>query len=224
MDTPYELQSGLGLATGLGLIQLLIQLPHKTARQHPRYLSLINGLLHFLSKCMHLYTEVPAPSHRGALHPPPWLTTHPHRGAPQSTSLCELSWLHLSSLVRTTGENTATDQIESKRDSLRRRRALRCIASQNRLGLLPLSFSMDILHWLHHSCLARLLYISQSISLRSCTTTDPPGTITDPPSTPALTLRTSVQRLLPLSILLANTTGPMSNSSSPCLDIPLQSI
>ncbi|GFZ00592.1 eukaryotic translation initiation factor 4E [Actinidia rufa] len=75
---------------------------------------------------------------------------------------------------------------------------------------------MDILYWLHHSCLARLPYISQSISLRSCTTLDPPDT-------PALALRTSVQRLLPLSILLTNTTGPMSDSSSPCLDTPFQS-
>ncbi|GFY95564.1 hypothetical protein Acr_10g0009490 [Actinidia rufa] len=70
MDTPYELQSGLGLAIGFGLIQLLIQLRHKTARQHPRYVSLINRLLHFPPKCMHFYTEVLAPSHRGALHPP----------------------------------------------------------------------------------------------------------------------------------------------------------
>ncbi|GFZ20634.1 signal peptide peptidase [Actinidia rufa] len=47
--------------------------------------------------------------------PPTGAHHTPHRGAPQSTSLCELSWLHLSSLVRTTGENTATDQIESKK-------------------------------------------------------------------------------------------------------------
>ncbi|GFZ19002.1 galacturonosyltransferase 9 [Actinidia rufa] len=44
--------------------RLLIQLSYKTARQHPRYLSLINGLLHFPPKCMHLHIEVPAPSHR----------------------------------------------------------------------------------------------------------------------------------------------------------------
>ncbi|GFS38851.1 hypothetical protein Acr_00g0059800 [Actinidia rufa] len=118
------------------------------------------------------------------------------------------------------GEITVTNQIKSKRDSFRRRRALRCIASQNRLGLLPLSFSMDILHWLHHLCLARLPYISQGISLRSCTSSNPLGTITDPPSTLALALRTSVQWLLPLSNLLANTTGPMSDSSSPYLDTP----
>ncbi|GFS31525.1 hypothetical protein Acr_00g0017860 [Actinidia rufa] len=139
-------------------------------------------------------------------------------------SLCELSWLHLSSFVGTTGENTATDQIKSKRDSFQHRSALHCTTFQNRLGLLPLSFSLDILHWLHHSCLARLLYISQSISLRSCTAPDPPSTITDPPSTIALALRTSVQRLLSLSILLVNTTGPMSDSCFPFLDTPLQSV
>ncbi|GFY87412.1 hypothetical protein Acr_05g0010510 [Actinidia rufa] len=165
---------------------------------------------------MHLQTKVSAPSHRDALHPSTGVPPTPHRGVPQSTSLCELSWLHLSSLVHTTGENTATDQIKSKRDSLWRRHAFCCTAFQNRLGLLPLSFSMDILHWLHYSCLARLPYISQSISLRSCTASDPLGT-------PALTLRTSVQRLLALSILLVNTTGPMSDSSSSCLDTPLQS-
>ncbi|GFY80729.1 lipase [Actinidia rufa] len=137
---------------------------------------------------MHLHTEVPAPSHRGALHPPPGRTTHPPPGCAAKSSLCELSWLHLSSLVRTTGENTATDQIESKRDSLRRRRALRYFRTYPKASpcaLVPLQ---------------------------------------DPPSTPALALRTSVQRLLPLSTLLANTTGPMSDSSSSCLDIPLQSL
>ncbi|GFS32281.1 hypothetical protein Acr_00g0021710 [Actinidia rufa] len=173
---------------------------------------------------MHLHTEVYALSHQVALHPPTGVHHTLHRGVPQTTSLCELSWLHLSSLVRTTGEITITDQIESERDSFRRRRALRCTASQNRLGLLALSFSMDILHWLHDLCLARLLYIFQSISLCSYTALDPPGTITDSPSTPALALRTSIQRLLPLSILLANTTGRMSNSSSPYLDTPLQSV
>ncbi|GFZ03180.1 ARM repeat superfamily protein [Actinidia rufa] len=161
MDTPYELQPGLGMATRLELIQFLIQLPHKTTRQHLRYLNLINGLLHFPPKCLHLLTEVPCTPHWGA--------PHPHRGALQSTSLCELLWLYLSYLVRTTGEIIATDKIESKRGSFRRRRTLRYTAYQNQLGLLPLSFSLDILHWLHHSCLARLLYISQSISLRSCT-------------------------------------------------------
>ncbi|GFY86936.1 malectin/receptor-like protein kinase family protein [Actinidia rufa] len=83
--------------------------------------------------------------------------------------------------------------------------------------------SLDILHWLHHSCLARLLHISQSIPLRSCTTLDPLGTITDPPSTPALALHAFVQWLCSLSIFLANTTGTMSDNSSPCLDTPLQS-
>ncbi|GFZ20166.1 AAA-type ATPase family protein [Actinidia rufa] len=53
---------------------------------------------------MHLLTEVPCT---------------PHRDAPQSTSLCETSWLHLSFLVCTTGEITATNQIESERDSFR---------------------------------------------------------------------------------------------------------
>ncbi|GFZ14603.1 hypothetical protein Acr_24g0007930 [Actinidia rufa] len=152
------------------------------------------------SRCMHLHTKVPAPSHRGALHPS-------HRGAPQSTSLCELSLLHLSSLVRTTGEITATNQITSERDSFRRRRARRCKALQNRLGLLHLSFSLDILHWLHHLCLARLLYPKASpcalVPLRILQVP-----LRNPPGTPALTLRTSVQWLLPLSILLANTTGP----------------
>ncbi|GFY96642.1 hypothetical protein Acr_11g0009480 [Actinidia rufa] len=171
-----------------------------------------------------LSTEVYAPPHRSACtfspRCPAPLTRVPHtptRGVPQSTSLCESSWLYLSSLVHKTGEITATDQIENERDSFRRRRALHYTASQNRLGLLPLSFSMDILHWLHHSCLDRLLHISQSISMHSCTAPDPPSTF-------ALALRASVQRLLPLSILLINTTGPMSDSSSPCLDTPLQSV
>ncbi|GFY84997.1 hypothetical protein Acr_03g0017710 [Actinidia rufa] len=94
--------------------------------------------------------------------------------------------------------------------------------SQNRLGLFPLNFSLDILYWLHHSYLARLLYISQSISLHSCTASDPPSTITDPLSTHVLILRTSVQQLLSLSILFANTIGLMLVSSSSCLDTPLQ--
>ncbi|GFS42987.1 hypothetical protein Acr_00g0082910 [Actinidia rufa] len=145
MDTSHELQSGLGLATGLGLIQLLIQLPHKTTRQHPRYLALSMGystshrsVCTSTPKCLHLLTEVPCTPHRGGAH------HTPHRGAPQSTSLCELSWLHLSSLVRTTGENTATDQIESKRDSLRCRRALRvALASRSR----PSLYSFSKLTW-----------------------------------------------------------------------------
>ncbi|GFZ10213.1 hypothetical protein Acr_21g0008120 [Actinidia rufa] len=45
-------------------------------------------------------------------------------------------------------------------------------------------------------------------------------TALDPPSTPMLALRDSVQLLLLLSILLANTTGPMSASNSSCLDTP----
>ncbi|GFZ04756.1 hypothetical protein Acr_17g0003280 [Actinidia rufa] len=182
---------------------------------------------HYQEKDFHkatpLPTEVYAPPHRSVCTFSPRCPAPP-TGVPHTpTGVCRkvrhfasCRGSYLSSLVRTTGENTATDQIKSKRDSLRYRRALRCTASQNRLGLLPLSFSMDILHWLHHSCLARLPYISQSISLRSCTTPDPLGT-------PALALRTSVQRLLLLSTLLANTTGPMSDSSSPYLDIPLQS-
>ncbi|GFZ08198.1 hypothetical protein Acr_20g0000060 [Actinidia rufa] len=40
-------------------------LPHKTTRQHPIKMSLCTP-----TKCMHLHTKVPAPSHRGALHPP----------------------------------------------------------------------------------------------------------------------------------------------------------
>ncbi|GFY85964.1 carbohydrate-binding protein [Actinidia rufa] len=48
-------------------VLLLKNLDQKTASEIP---SLINGLLHFPPKCMHLHTEVPAPSHRGALHPP----------------------------------------------------------------------------------------------------------------------------------------------------------
>ncbi|GFZ10468.1 hypothetical protein Acr_21g0010670 [Actinidia rufa] len=40
----------------------------------------------------------------------------------------------------------------------------------------------------------------------------------------ALALRAYVQQLLPSSILLASTTGPMSDSSSSCLDTSLQSV
>ncbi|GFZ05156.1 hypothetical protein Acr_17g0007280 [Actinidia rufa] len=65
------------------------------------------------------------------------------------------------------------------------------------------------------------MYISQSIFLRSCIAPNLPGTITDPPSIPTFALRTFVQQLLPLSILLANTAGLMLNSSSPYLDTPL---
>ncbi|GFZ03363.1 hypothetical protein Acr_15g0019710 [Actinidia rufa] len=137
-------------------LHLLVQLPHKICK-HPRYLASLTGTP--------LPTEVPASSHRGSLHP--------HRGARQSTSLCELSWLHLSSLVSTTGEITATNQIESERDSFRHRCARHYTASQYRIGLLPLSFSLDILHWLHHLCFFRLPHISQSISLCSCTALDP---------------------------------------------------
>ncbi|GFS28920.1 hypothetical protein Acr_00g0004690 [Actinidia rufa] len=82
---------------------------------------------------MHLHIEVPAPSYRGALHPPP--------GVPQSTSLCELSWLHLSSLMRTTKEIIATNQIESERDPFRRRRA-RCLYSSSKSTL---SISSELL-------------------------------------------------------------------------------
>ncbi|GFZ01002.1 hypothetical protein Acr_14g0006370 [Actinidia rufa] len=105
----------------------------RSARQYLRYLALINGLLHFPPKCIHLHTEVPTPSHK------------------------------------------------------------------------------------------RLQHISQSISLRSGTAPDSPSTITDPLSTHMLGLRAAMQRLLPLSILLADTTGPMSDSSSPSLDTPLRS-
>ncbi|GFY94100.1 cinnamyl alcohol dehydrogenase 8 [Actinidia rufa] len=82
--------------------------------QHPRYLASSTGystshrsVCTSTPKCLHLLIEVPCTPHRGAPHPPP--------GCAAKSSLCELSWLHLSSLVRTTGENTATDQIESKK-------------------------------------------------------------------------------------------------------------
>ncbi|GFS38476.1 plant invertase/pectin methylesterase inhibitor superfamily [Actinidia rufa] len=67
MNTPCELQPGLGLATGLGFTQLLVQHPIRSAGQHPRYLVLLNRLVHFLPKSMHLRTEVPAHSHRGEI-------------------------------------------------------------------------------------------------------------------------------------------------------------
>ncbi|GFY99237.1 adaptor protein complex AP-2, alpha subunit [Actinidia rufa] len=58
--------------------------PIRSARQHPRYLSFINGLLHFPPKYMHLHTEVPAPYHRGALHLPPTGVHHTaHQGVLQ---------------------------------------------------------------------------------------------------------------------------------------------
>ncbi|GFS30464.1 hypothetical protein Acr_00g0012080 [Actinidia rufa] len=52
------------------------------------------------------------------------------------------------------------------------------------------------------------LHVSQSISLRSCTTLAPLGI-------PVLALRAFVHLLLPLSILLSNITGPMSDISAP---------
>ncbi|GFZ10827.1 hypothetical protein Acr_22g0002250 [Actinidia rufa] len=96
MDTLCEFYLGLGLAIGLGLIQMswtqqspplahwriirCLQVVHpdrfwssspiRSARQHLRYIALINRLLYFPPTCMYLYTKVFAPSHRGPLHPP----------------------------------------------------------------------------------------------------------------------------------------------------------
>ena len=78
-----------------------------STRQHPKDLNLINGLLHF-------YTEVYAPPHRSARTAS---SRFPHRCVPQSTSLCELPRLHLSSLVCKAGDIITTNQIESERDS-----------------------------------------------------------------------------------------------------------
>ncbi|GFZ06753.1 allantoate amidohydrolase [Actinidia rufa] len=76
-------------------------------------------------------SEIPCPHHRATSLPTevnalPYLSVCtfslrcpalPYRRAPQSTSLCKSSWLPLSSLVYTFGEITATNQIESERDS-----------------------------------------------------------------------------------------------------------
>ena len=68
------------------------------------------------------------------------------------------------------------------------------------------------MHWFYHSYLTRLLHTSQRIFMRSYI-------LMDPLSTFALALRIFVQLLFSLSILLANTIGPMYDSSSYCLNI-----
>ncbi|GFS41248.1 hypothetical protein Acr_00g0073270 [Actinidia rufa] len=99
--------------------------------------------------------------------------------------------------------------ISSERDSFRRRRACRCAST--------LSLSSELLHG-HPALVAPSRVWPDFCTYPKASPCAPvPLWILQvhPSGTPALALRASVQRLLLSSIHLANTTGPMSDSSSP---------
>ncbi|GFZ14572.1 hypothetical protein Acr_24g0007620 [Actinidia rufa] len=173
MDTPYELQSGLGLATGLGLIQL----PHKTTRQHPRYLTSSTGYSTFhRSVC----TSTPK-----CLAPPTGVCRKRlASGAPRPSlySFSKSTWSPSSELIYGHPALVA-----------------------------PLVSGQTSVHIPKH--LPALLYHSGSSKYHYGSPKYPCSCFAYFCATVAFLVHSS-----------RNTTGPMSDSSSSCLDTPLQSV
>ncbi|GFZ09220.1 hypothetical protein Acr_20g0010280 [Actinidia rufa] len=113
---------------------------------------------------------------------------------------------HLGALLPPTG---------SERDSFRRLRACRCTSTP--------SFSSELLHG--HPALVAPSHVWPDFCTYPKVSPYAPVPLwilqVHPSSIPALALRASMQRLLSSPILLANTTGPMSDNSSSYLDTSL---
>ncbi|GFY90311.1 hypothetical protein Acr_07g0005080 [Actinidia rufa] len=149
---------------------------------------------------MHFQTEVPAPSHLGALLPLTGVRCKVRRFASRRDSISPPLCAQLE---------RSPSRISSERDSFRRRRACRCAST--------LSLSSELLYG--HSALVAPSRVWPDFRTYPKASPCAPVPLwilqVHPSGTPALALRASVQRLLLSSIHLANTTGPMSDSSSP---------
>ncbi|PSS01578.1 Disks large-associated protein like [Actinidia chinensis var. chinensis] len=155
---------------------------------------------------MHFQTEVPAPSHLGALLPLTGVRCKVRRFASRRDSISPPLYAQLE---------RSPSLILSERDSFRRRHACRCTST--------LSLSSELLHG--HPALVAPSRVWPDFRTYPKASPCAPVPLwilqVHPSGTPALALRASVQRLLLSSIHLANTTGPMSDNSSSCLDTPL---
>ncbi|GFZ06680.1 hypothetical protein Acr_18g0008500 [Actinidia rufa] len=114
-----------------------------------------------------------------------------------------------SSLLPCVHKERSPSLILSERDSFRRRRACRCAST--------LSLSSELLHGYPALVAPSRVWPDFRTYPKASPCAHVPLWIfqVHPSGTPALALRASVQRLLPSSIHLTNTTGPMSDSSSP---------
>ncbi|GFY97347.1 hypothetical protein Acr_11g0016530 [Actinidia rufa] len=148
---------------------------------------------------MHFQIEVSAPSHLGALLPLTGVRCKVRRFASCRDSISPplCAQLERSPL-----------RISSERDSFRRRRACRCAST--------LSLSSELLHG--HPAMVAPSRVWPDFHTYPKPSPCAPVPLwifqVHPSGSPVLALRASVQRLLLLSIHLANTTGPMSDSSS----------